>query len=193
MVKCPTNTVKLPADAGDDGCLRVAELQACAAGTGPFQEQLRRRIRPHRLRSLHRMIGRPSERLQVQHMLTFGTQRFAARGHDVDARRGREDALRQDRDSLDEVLAGVEDQQHPLVAQVGDQARRGIVRPNRQSKQGSDRGRGQGRVAQRTEIDEHHRARERIGQIVSSKRGLANPAGADDRDEAGRKQLTRKG
>ena len=60
-------------------------------------------------------------------MLAFDPQRLAAGRQDVDLRRGDEDARRQRRDRLDEMFAGIEDEENPLVPQIGDQVRRRIV------------------------------------------------------------------
>ena len=50
-------------------------------------------------------------------MLAFDAQRFPAGCQDMHLRRRRKDALRKRRRGLDHMLAAIEDQQHPPVAQ----------------------------------------------------------------------------
>ena len=92
------------------------------------------------------------------------------------------------------MLAGVEDQEDPLVPQVGDQAGCCVVGPNRQPQHG-----GHGRARQigsdeQSEVDEEHGAGEGIDQFVGDRDrdgGLADTATADNRDEPLRDQGVR--
>ena len=145
-------------------------------------------------RGERRIVRRTGKRIQPVDVLAFDLKSLAARRQDVDLRRGREDACRQSCHRLDEMLAGIEDQENPLVAQIGDQAGRCIVGLNRQPQHGGH-GRGhQVGIAQHAEIDEEHGAGEGLDQVMSDRhrnRGLADAARADDRDEARSGQLGR--
>jgi hypothetical protein len=60
-------------------------------------------------------------------VLAFDPERFAARRQNMHLRRGEEYTGCKSSRGLDDVFAIVEDQKHPLVAQMRDQARRRIV------------------------------------------------------------------
>ena len=94
-------------------------------------------------------------------------------------------------DRIDDMLAGVEHQKHPLVLQMRDQARRCIVGADRQPQHGCDRRDRQIGCDERAEVEEEHGATEGLDQIVRDgdrDGGLADAAGADDRDEALRRE-----
>ena len=88
---------------------------------------------------------------------------------------------------FDQMLAGVEDQQNPLVPQIGNQAGRRVVGLHRQPQHGGDRRGHQLGIAQHAEIDEQHGAGEGLASVMSDRdrdRGLADAARAHDRDKA---------
>ena len=102
-------------------------------------------------------------------------------------RRRLDDACRERCDGVDQVLAGIEDQQDALVAQIGHQARPHIVGADRESHHGRNAGVYQIGIAQHPEIDEQHGAVKDPAQMISCRdrdRGFADPAGADDADKA---------
>ncbi len=127
-------------------------------------------------------------------MLALDAKRFAAGGQDVDLRRHIDDAFGERRHRLDEMLAGVENEEDPLVAQIGDQIGHPIVRLDRQAQHRGHGRRHQAGIAEHSQIDEQHGAREGFDQVMPDRDrngGLADAAGADDRDEARRVELGR--
>ena len=106
----------------------------------------------------------------------------------------RENARRKGCDLLDEMLAGIEDQKDPLVAQPGHQVRPRIGRADRQPQHGGD-GRGhQLGIAQHSEVDEERGSPEGLAETMGHRhrdRGLADTAGADDGHEVRGGQLGR--
>src|SRR5271155_3100975 len=92
------------------------------------------------------------------------------------------------------MLAGIEDQKYPLVAQIGDEVGRRIVALNRQPQHGGDRRAHKRGIAQHAKIDEEYGTSEGLDQMMSDRyrdRGLADAADADNADETGGGQLGR--
>ena len=120
-------------------------------------------------------------------MLAFDLKSLATCRQNVDFRCSRDDVCRQSRHRFYQMLAGIEDQENPLVPQIGDQVGRRVVGLNRQAQHGGD-GRGhQVGIAQHSKIDEQHGAREGLDQVMSDRyrnRGFADAARTDDRDKA---------
>ena len=191
---CERHAVKLSTDACDDQGFRIADVQTRAARHRALDEQLSGRERLDGRRRKPWVVGRTGKRIQAIDMLAFDPKRFATRRQNVDLRRSIDDARRQRRHRFDEMLASIEDQKNSLVAQIGDQIGRRIVRLNRQSKHGGDGGRHQVGIAEHSEIDEQHSARESFDQVMPDRyrdRGFADAAGADDGDKARSVQLRR--
>ena len=69
------------------------------------------------------IVRRTGERIQPVDVLAVDLQRLAAGRQDVDLGAAAKMLRGERRHRFDEMLAGVEDQQNPLVAQIGDQAR----------------------------------------------------------------------
>ena len=188
------HAVELSADARDDRGFRIADVQTRATCHRALDEQLRGRERLDNRRREPRVVRRTGKRIQSVDMLALDPKRLAARRQDVDLRCRLDDACRQRRHRFDEMLAGIEDQKNSLVAQIGDQIGRRIVRLNRQPQHGGDGRRHQVGIAEHSEIDEQHGARESLDQVMSDRdrnRGLADAAGADDGDKARSVQLSR--
>jgi hypothetical protein len=121
------------------------------------------------------------------HLLAFDPQRLPARGQDVHLRRGVENRGSQRSGCRDDVLAIVEDQQHPLVPQIREECGHWIVGLGWQTEHQQDRGDDEIGIAERGQIHKVRGVGERLEQIVSNPHrngGLADAAGADDRDEA---------
>ena len=156
--------------------------------------QLRRRERLRDRGCQARIVRRAGERAKLVDVLTLGPKGLPAGCQDVRLRRGCEDARCKVGRSVDEMLAGIEDQQDSLVSEIGDQARRRVTGLNRQAQHGGYGCRHQAWVAQRSEIDQVHSACERVDQVMphgDGDRGLADPASSHDRDEARLSQLDR--
>lgn len=105
----------------------------------------------------------------------------------MDVRRGVKDLSGQRGCGRHHVLAIVQDQQHLLVLQMRKQGRHGIVGLGRQTKHQQQRGDHEIGVAECCKIHEVRGIGECLEQIVRDRHGncgLANAAGADDRDEA---------
>jgi hypothetical protein len=91
---------------------------------------------------------------------------------------------------VDEMLAGVQDQQYPPIAQISDQIWCSIVGPHGQSQHRGDDRRHQIGIAHHAEVDEEHGAGKGPHQLMSDsdrKGRLADAPGADDRDKTRRK------
>ncbi len=186
--------VELPADARHDRRVGIAEREARSARRRALEKELDRRKGLRGRRGEPGIVRRTSERFQPVDVLALDTQGLATGRQDVDLRRGREDALRQRGNRLDQMLAGIEDQQPALIAQVGEQARHRIVGLHGEPEHRADDRSYQSGVAHHAEIDEQHIAGERLDQIMSDRRrhrALADAAGANDRDEARTRQLRR--
>ena len=86
-----------------------------AACCRALHEQLRCRKLPDSLRSELRIIRRTRKCIQSVNVLAVDPQRLAARGQDVDLRRGLHDACRQPSNRIHEMLASIKDQENSLV------------------------------------------------------------------------------
>ena len=83
--------------------------------------------------------GGTPQRRQAVHVLALGAQRLAAGRQDVHPRCASEDPVGQSGGVIDDVLAVVEHQQHPLVLQEGDQAGERIFGADFEAEHGSQR------------------------------------------------------
>jgi hypothetical protein len=126
--KC--HPVKLSADAHHDCDFRVAEVQASATRHRAFHEQLGRGERPSKRRCEPWIVRWASKRIQSVDALTLDLKSLATCRQDVDLRCGVEDACRQGCHRFNEMFAGIEDQENPLVLQICAQAGRCIFRLN---------------------------------------------------------------
>src|SRR5262249_25913190 len=73
---------------------------------------------------------------QTLHPLAFGAQRLAAGCQDIRARYIAEDLFGQSSGGNDDMFATVEDEQHALVPEKGDQLRQGIVQAQGDTERG---------------------------------------------------------
>ncbi len=92
------------------------------------------------------------------------------------------------------MFAGIEDQQNSLIAEICNQAGRGVFGPNRKPHHGGDSRGHQAGIAQHPEIGEKNGARECLDQVMSNRhrnRGFADAARARDCDKARGSQLSR--
>lgn len=112
------HAVELAADPGDDRGIGIVERDLRAAGHGTFEEELKRGIGLRGSRGQPGIVRRNGERRQSVDLLALDAQGLAARGEDMDMRCGVKDFGCQRRCGGDDVLAIVEDQQHPLVAEM---------------------------------------------------------------------------
>jgi hypothetical protein len=106
---------------------------------------------------------------------------------DVDARRATKNCLGQLGRRVDHVLAIVEQQQHPLVPEAGDQTGKRILGADFQAEDRCNRARHQARVAERRQIDQPHAVFIALDHALGDgegDRGLADAAGPDDRHQA---------
>jgi len=186
--------IELSADAGHDRGVRGVKVETGAARRGAFQEQL---DRWEALRCRHReirVVRRVCQGRKPVDVLALDMKRFAARRQDVSLAHIRIDAGSQLCGRIDDVLAGVEDQEGSPVRQVGDETREGVVGLERQAQHRGHGRRDETGIAYRAEIDEMHSACKRLDQIMPHRHcncGLADPARADDGDEARGGQLSR--
>ena len=152
------HAVEFSADAGDDARVRVAELETNATGRRTLHEQLRGRKRQNGLGFHVGIVGRTAKGVQPVDALAVDAQRLAAGREDSDLRRRLDDICGQRCDGVDQVFAGVEDQQNLFVAQIGHQAWPHVVGADRQTHHGRNAGGHQVGIAQHPEIDEQHGA-----------------------------------
>ncbi|HZT54731.1 MAG TPA: hypothetical protein VFA35_00785, partial [Burkholderiaceae bacterium] len=133
-------------------------------------------------------VARNGQRAEPVHVLVGMAQQLLARRQHVDAGRAAAQQRHEGVDGLEHVLAVVEDQQQALCGERLQrmlEARRRIA--DRDAERTRDRGRDQRRLDQRRELDQAHAVRERADVLAGRDRGepgLADPRGADDRDEA---------
>ena len=189
------HAVELAADADDDGGFRIAKVHASAGRRGALHEQPGGGEALSDRRRDRRIVGRTGKRLQPVGVLPCHLKRLAARCQHVDVGCLAEDARGQSCHRFDQVLAGIEDQETSLVAQVSDQSGGRIVGLDGQPQHGGH-GRGhQVAVVQHAQVDEEHGPRESLDQVMADRhrdRRLADPAGTDDRDQACSVQPSRK-
>jgi hypothetical protein len=116
-------------------------------------------------------------------VFALGAQRLAAGRQNVQVRCAFEDPGGQNGGFVDDVLAVVEHQQHPLVLQTGDQAGQRIFGADFETEHGSQRARHKARVAERRQIDQPDAmltgGDQRLGH-GDGDRGLADAAGPDN-------------
>ncbi|MGY4299652.1 hypothetical protein ACVWXN_007747 [Bradyrhizobium sp. i1.4.4] len=180
------HAVELAADPCDDRGIDVIERDLRAAGHGTFEEELKRGIGLRGSRGQPGIVRRNGERRQPVDLLALDTQGLAARGEDMDMGCGVKDFGCQRRRGGDDMLAIIQDQQHPLVAEMREQCRQRIVGLRRQAQHQQDRGDHEIGIAERGEVDEMRGIGESLEQVVRDRHrngGLADAARADDRDE----------
>ncbi|MCS3980220.1 hypothetical protein M2191_004903 [Bradyrhizobium japonicum] len=188
------HAVKLAAHVGNDGRLVVAELQLGAACAGSLNEELDGRKRLGDFCRQVGPLGRTGQGVEAVDILSIGLKRFAARRENVDVWRSREHRRCERGDRFDQMFAGIEDEQYPLVSEIGDDAGRRVAGLHRQSEKGGDDRTDQCRIADHAEIDKEDRPIETLHQPVSDgdcERRLANAAGPYDRQKACRLQSRR--
>ena len=99
-------------------------------------------------------LRRAIQRKQPMDAFAFGAKGFAAGGENMQLGRFPDDALGQRRELVDDVLAAVEDQQRPPVAQERQQARYRVLGIDGQAKRGGDGAGNEPGIRQCAEIDE---------------------------------------
>ena len=136
--------------------------------------------------SLDDGCGLPSGREAVLAFTRY-PERLPAGRQDVDARRSAENRRRQASRRLNDVLAIVEQQQHPLVPEAATRPGKRIFGADFQAEHGRNRARHQARVAERCQIDQPDAvliAGDHALGDGEGDRGLADASGPDDRHQA---------
>ncbi len=131
-------------------------------------------------------LRRSPERGKRVGLLVLGAEGFAACGQDVDLVRRVDDPFDHHRRRPDEVLAVVDDEQQPAVAQEGQQAGEHVRVLRREAQGRRDRGDQQGRLRHGRQVHEDDGIVEGDLQFVTDgdrHGGLADAAGADDRHQ----------
>ena len=83
-------------------------------------------------------------------------------------------------DGINEMLARVENEKNAPISQIGDEARRRIVRLDRQSQQRGHRRSDQRWIAQHSKINEQYGPGKGIQQVMSDRDGDCRLADATD-------------
>ena len=146
--------VKPPADLDDQGGVRIGQREVFDDRGYPLDEQLHG---GENLRLGCRQSGRrlrAAERSEAVPAFTRYPERLPAGRQDVDARRSAENRRRQVGRSVNDMLAIVEQQQHPLVSKASDQAGKRILGAHFQAEHGRSRARHQAGVAERRQVDQ---------------------------------------
>ena len=177
----------LPANLDDRRGVRIGQREVFDDRGYALDEQLHggesRRLRG---RQSGRRL-RAAERSEAVLAFARYPERLPAGRQDVDARRSAEKRRRQAGRRVNDVLAIVEQQQHPIVPEGGDQAGKRIFGADFQAEHGRNRARHQARVAERRQIDQPDAvlisADHALGDGEGD-RGLADAAGPDDRHQA---------
>ena len=175
------------ADLGHQRRIGIAQGKGIEAGGCPFREQAdggERKCVRSRLSTADRW---QCQGLQPVHPLAHRAQWLPAGGQDLNAWCCTDKHLGQAGDSIDQMFAGIQYQQHRLVAEISSQVARRI---RRQALQPEVRRNGAGDamgVAQTGQVDEPdavlNAADERSGECQRD-RGFANATRADDGQEA---------
>jgi hypothetical protein len=175
-----------PLAQGDDVvAVAVVQREAGGGGRGALHEQVHRVAR----RRPEAVLGDRQWQQRVGPFAAHAERLPAGRQH-RDAGRGVQDRQRELADGLDEVLAGVQDQQRGAVAQVGEDGVHGLaaLEPG-EAERGARGVREQPRGLQRGQLDEVHAVRVGVGQLprgLAHETGLADPADPGDGDEPAR-------
>lgn len=122
------NAVEPSADRGDQGGIRVRQGDPPASGRRPFQEQLNRGIPTGGSRRqclVGRRIGQGREQ---DHMLAGDPKRLAACRQEANPARPGQDVRGEHRRRVDEVFAGIEDQEERPVPQMREQGGHRVFR-----------------------------------------------------------------
>ena len=152
------DAVQPPADLGDERRVLLAEFEFAQALGNAFHEELACRIGKDIGDAEPVALRRTIQRKQPVDALAFGTKGLAAGGENMQLGRLVNDALGQRRELVDDVLAAVEDQQHPPAAQERQQARHRVFGIDGQAERGGDGAGNEPGIRQRAEIDEAHLA-----------------------------------
>src|ERR1700716_1074429 len=177
----------------DNRSIGIAQHKGNSARDDAFHEE------PHR-RETHHFSGRESDgglrwapqRRQATDLFAFDPQRFTARCQNVDLRSFIENTLGQRGRRLDDMLAVVEHQEHPLIANKGEEILDRTVGIDREAQRRRDRAGDERRLIECPKIDEMNRAAKltMLGMSDRYRYGrLADAARPDDRHEALAKQL----
>ena len=130
---------------------------------------------------------RAAERCEAVLAFTRYPERFPAGRQDAYAWRSAEKRRRQAGHRLDEMLAVVEQQQHPIVSKGSDKGGKRIFGADFQTEHGRNRARHQAGVAERCQVDQPDAvfvAGDHALGDGEGDRGLADTSGPDDRHQA---------
>jgi hypothetical protein len=190
-------TVHGRADAGERRAVRPVDLGRLTPGPGPFEEQRDRRARRERVGGVG---DGQRERSQLLEHLAVDSQGLAARGEHRDRRRGLDECLDGGRDSLDDLLAVVQQQEHrPFGGEVaqrveGCPARAGVEAESGGHAAGDPFDGTRVGVGDRRQVHEPHAVGEQVAHVVGGRDReacLAAPTGTDDRDDPALRELGR--
>ncbi|MDX6419995.1 MAG: hypothetical protein QOG28_4615 [Trebonia sp.] len=182
------NAVEPPADRDDVREVLLRHAETRHRRRGPLREQL------NGVRLARRVLARVRhrQRAQLQEGLARRVKRLPARRQDGDAWRLAEDGARKRRARVDEVLAGIEDEQQLAVAdeaeqrvELGSLVSLGVGELG-ERKPGRDRVREQPGIAHPRQLDQVHAVAETVGRLARHPHrepGLADPASPGDGDE----------
>ncbi|MFC6542474.1 hypothetical protein ACFQES_37805 [Nonomuraea salmonea] len=174
--------LQVAADAYELVAVAVRHLEAGHDGGGPLGEQLHRL-----LRALAARVGH-GQRLDDERLLVGDVQRAAAGGEDRQPGRGDQQRACGPRAVVDEVLAGVEDQEQVAVGEIlAEHLHHRPRRPVREGQRLGDRVRQQRALVERRQRDVPGAVRVRrphAGGGPERQPGLADARGAGQRHHA---------
>ena len=173
------------ADPGDSGRRRRRQREVGVEGAHAVGEEQRARVR----RDVAGIVGRDGQGPDPHDLLAVDPEGLPAGSEDGERRSGPDERLGDARDRFQQVLAVVEDEQHPAVGDEGSQGlqRRGAG-PDGEAQRRGDRSRDtrHGSGFDRGQGHEEHAVRElRLGRVrhLRGQPRLAAPHRADHRDE----------
>jgi hypothetical protein len=126
--------VKLPADADDDRHIDIPQCKIAEKVCSALDEQLNGREVERLLSAETWQYSRNLQRLQAMKALALDTKRFTAGRQDLHTGSSPRHLESQSSSGLDDMLAVVEHEEHPFVAQKGEQAGERILRGNIEAK-----------------------------------------------------------
>ena len=177
--------VKLPADVDDDRHIGIPQREFAEKVCSVLDEQLNGREVECLLSVETGQYSRNLQRLQATKALALDTERLAAGRQDSHTGTSPRHPESQSSSSLDDMLAVVEHQEHPFVAQQGEQAGEWILRGSIEAKCRTNGCRQQPWFADGGQIDKPNTVLETVGQPFSGRNGnagLADTARSDKRD-----------
>ena len=184
--------VQFPADPNDQRGVSIGQNEVLDDRCYSVDEKLRgRKSCSLRCCQLRRKLG-AAEGFQSVHPFAGYSQRFPAGRQNGKARRAAEYRDRQVCRRANDMLAGVEQQQHTVVSKGSDEAGKRILGARFQAEHAGNRARYQAIVVERRQIDQPDTVLISIDHPFGGGEGhggLSDAAGPDDRDEALLRQL----